>query len=303
MLVRELVALYVRHCEVESVHCETAKKDRAYTFGLFVAKYAELRVCDLKPFHLTDLIEEHPEWRSVATRRAKSNAIRACFQWAAEQERIERNPFRLVRYAEAERRPDLPDEDLSRVYLLANKPFERVCRFLRLTGCRVGELCKARWQDMDLAGGQWTIPLHKSRKHTGKPKLVALVPEAVELLCQVAGAVAFGPVAGSVTAVVATPAQPTAFVFLNTRGKPWNANALGMQLRRLKARHGVHTMATLHGIRHRFGTAGVVNGAPLKLISAQLGHSSVAVTEAYYVDLSGQMDAIRAAAAKALPKE
>ena len=44
----------------------------------------EMRVCDLKPFHVTDWIEDR------APRIIK--AIKACFKWAEEQEYVKQSP-------------------------------------------------------------------------------------------------------------------------------------------------------------------------------------------------------------------
>jgi integrase len=299
MKVNEVCALYLRHCEVEGTHCPAAREDRLRTLAMFVKVHGERTIAECRPFHLADFIENNPRWKSTATRRAKCNEVRACFEWAHRGERIERNPFKSVRYAEAERRPDMPDDTLDRIAQLSNKPFERVVRFLRLTGARLGELCEAVWKDVDLERGIWIIPKHKTRKYTGKAKVIALVPEAVALLRVMTPTGAGGVCAGVVLAPTASKAET---LFLNTRGRPWNRRTLGQQLRRMKQRHGIDTKASLHGIRHRFGTCAVANKAPIKLISMQLGHSTVQVTERYYCDLTNELDAIRDAARLALPK-
>lgn len=110
---------------------------------------------------------------------------------------------------------------------------ERACRFLRLTGCRLSELCRAEWPDMDLERGIWVIHRHKSR---------------------------------------------------------------------MKKRGQVSTAASMHGIRHRAAGAAIAAGAPLKLVSQQLGHSTTVITERYYCDLTNEIDAIRDAMAKGTPK-
>lgn len=275
---------------------------------------ADLDVRDARPYHLTDWIEAHPSWKSVSTRRSKADQVKAAFSWAEEQGRIDRNPFKQVRYREAERRPDLPDDTLERVCRLANKRYEEALRFLRLTACRLTELCEAEWADVDLDRGVWTIPRHKSRRFTGRAKVVALVPEAVELLRSLgkssleAGAAAPNTSAAPVDVRGANvpadaPVVVTGHIFRNNRGTPWTRRTLGQQLRRMKERFGIRTPASLHGIRHRFGTCAVAAGAPIKLVAQQMGHSSVTTTERFYVNLSGEIEAIRAAAEKGLPKK
>ena len=285
MTIANVCCAYLRHCAVEGTHCREARADRERTLSLFCAAVGHLRVEDAKAYHLVDFIESQPGWRSVSTRRQKANEIRAAFAWAVNQERIERNPFARVRYAEAERRPDLPDEALEVVARMGTKHFERAVRFLRLTGCRLSELCRAQWEDFDLERGVWTIHRHKSRRFTGKAKTVALITEAVDLLRLIRELPESGPT-----------------VFLNTHGRPWTRITLGQNFRRLKRRLKLDTKASLHGIRHRFGSAAITAGAPLKLVAAQLGHATTAVTERYYCDLSGAIEAVRKAAEMAKPR-
>lgn len=298
--VAEVVALYLRHCAIESVHCPEARAERERTLAAFVAAFGQLDVIEAKPYHLTDFIESHPTWRSVSTRRARANAVRACFQWAFDQERIARNPFRAVRYAEAERRPDMPDDVLDQLASLGSKPFERALRFLRLTGCRLSELCRAQWEDVDLERGYWVIHTHKSRKRTGKPKLVALVPTAVALLLLVAATTA--PLVGALGVQAQAAKLRSGTIFRNTRGKPWTRRTLGQTLARLKKRHGIAERASLHGVRHAAATAMIAGGAPLALVAEQLGHSSTAVTEkAYWHPGPEHIEQLRAAVQRGTP--
>ena len=300
LLICELLALYLRHSAVDGTHGRQALAERQSVFDLFNTAYGTIRVAEAKSFMLTEWIDAHEGWRSVSTRRAKATMVKAAFQWAVESERIARNPFARVRYPEAERRPDLPDRLLDQLAAVASKGFERVIRFLRFTGCRTGELCRARWCDFDLERGIWTIPAHKTRKTTRKAKVIALVPEAVALLRAMAAARAIAVDASVAVAEGAIPARLKDRAFLNARSKPWSPAALANRLVALKRKCGITDPATLHGIRHRFGSAAVANGAPIKLVSAQLGHASVITTERYYVCLDGEIEAIRAAAALSL---
>lgn len=279
--VSDVLDSYQRHCAAESVHGPAARADREYTFRLFREACGFLDAADLKPYMLVDFIAGHSDWKSPATRRAKASAIKAVFGWAFRQERISRNPFAGVQYAESERRPEMPDDALGQFERLANKQYETALTFLRLTACRTGELCRAIWADIDWVRGVWTIPAHKGRKHSRRAKEVVLVADAIALLKSI------------------EPAIPNANapVFRNTRGGPWTPGVLGTQLRRLKTRHGITVKATLHGVRHRTLSAMMGNGAPLKMVAEQAGHSTTAVTERYYYHRTDdQIEAIRAAA-------
>lgn len=274
MTVCDILSAYMRHCAVECVHGTTARTNRERVFEWFCILHGNLPVDNLRAYHLTDFVESRPGWVSVSTRRAGANFIKAAFRWAFDDERIERDPFRKVRYAEAERRPDMPDDIFERLCAAASKPFEAVLRFLRLTGARVGEVVTACPADIDLERGIWIVQRHKTRKKTGKPRVVALVPDAVELIKRLA---------------TESP------VFRNCLGQPWTVASLEMALKRLKKRLGITHPAVLHSIRHRAASAAIAAGAPIKLVSVQLGHSTVQTTEAYYCDVVAEIDAIRGA--------
>lgn len=280
MLVRDLLALYLRHSKANGLHCAQALAEREQLFKLFLIDHGDTAVEDCKPFHLSDWIDAHEDWRSVATRRAKANMIRAAFEWATEQERIPKNPFKKVRYAEAERRPCLPDECLATIQHLANKKFELALRFLRLTGCRLSELAEAAWADIDFDKAIWIIRRHKSRRYTHRDKVVALVPEAIQLLIHMAWAIA--PVSDAAAMKTFLASQADSIIFLNNRGTPWNRRTLGQTLARIKKKYGIKTRASLHGIRHNGATEAIANGASMELIAEQYGHSSPAVTAKYY---------------------
>ena len=76
----------------------------------------------------------------------------------------------------------MEDHALDRLLVSATKPFQRAVRFLRLTGCRLSELCRAAWTDVDLETGILIVHQHKSQARTGRPKMVVLLPQAVDLL-------------------------------------------------------------------------------------------------------------------------
>jgi len=284
---KTIIQAYLRYAEKTGLCCPEALAERRRVLTKFARTLADLPIAECKPFHLSDWIENHATWKSNSTRQGKANLVKACFNWAARQQRIAANPFLAVRYEEAEPRPPMADEDLERFLLHANTPFGQAVRFLRLTGCRLSDLCRIEWSNVDLEVGIVVLTQHKSRRRSRRHKTIVLVPQAVELLMELSNeqdGVREGP------------------VFRNNQGKPWTRRSLGQTLRRLKTRTGIETPATLHGIRHQFGTVAVRQGAPIKLISLQMGHSSVAVTEKYYLHLDRDVESIREALKAALPR-
>lgn len=295
--VNEVLMLYLRHSERNGVHGSEALADRRRTFAAFQQAYGMCWMSQVRSHMLADFIDNHPTWKSSSTRKAKAVQIKAAFQWAYDQERIDRNPFRSIRYQESPRRPDMADDTLETVCRLGTKPYEQALRFLRLTACRLSELCQCQWDQIDAARAVWAIPKHKTIRYTRKAKLVALVPEALDLLAQVKAA--WRPFAFDCD----WKRRQETWVFLNRRGNPWTRHTLAQNLRRMKARGFIDSAASLHGIRHRFGSAAAAAGAPAKLVATQMGHASVTTYERYYCDLTGELGAVRDAARLALPKE
>jgi integrase len=285
MTVRELLLLYLTHGAAVGLHNAESLIQRQRRFAAFAKVHGDKLTTDCQPWMLSDWIEGLPRLKSSATRKAYADQINAAFNWAVDGRRIAENPFRSVGYPESEPRACMPDDALEKIESLSNGPFETALRFLRLTGCRLGELCNATWPEFDLDRGLWTIQKHKTRGTSRKAKMVALVHEAVELL-----------------AAIKIKAGDRKTVFVNTRGRPWHGDTLGKQLRRMKSRHGLEVKATLHGIRHQVGTEAIRNGAPLKMVSLQLGHANVAITERYYCHTDGYLEELKRAAQASLPK-
>jgi integrase len=282
----ELVDRYLKWCDVREVHDAGSRSQVNRYLAQFVKLYGCLPVIQLRPFQLTNWIDANPAWKKSNTRRAVAARVRSVFNWAVEQQYIRRNPFKPVHYAEGERAPEMTDDVWAKLCKLANKPYERVLRFLRYTGCREGELCEAVWGGINFETGTWVILKHKTRKRTRKPKVVTLTRRALEFLKEIRP----------------DDPKPGDRVFLNTWGKPWNPKWVQIQLVRLKEKLGTDCPATIHGIRHRFATAAVANGAPMELVAQQLGNDP-ATCGKYYVDLSREAAAIRAAAELGMPRE
>ncbi|HLN27603.1 MAG TPA: tyrosine-type recombinase/integrase [Gemmataceae bacterium] len=287
--VAEVIERYLLHVKTSGQHCQESIEQRVQVFGLFVEVYGNFAIADCKPFHLTDWIMAHKRWKSSSTKKAKANQINACFNWAVREGRIASNPFARITYQEAEPRPPMEDDAFESLVAHGNKRFERAVRYLRLTGCRLSEMTCVTWPMVDFEIGIVTLERHKTRKHTRKPRIIVLVQEAIDLLREIRSR---------------QPDRYEGVVFLNNRNTPWNRRTLGQQLRRMKKLGQVKSDASLHGLRHAWCTAGIANGASLKLISEGAGHASSAITERNYVKLTAQhANAIRAAIQLALPKK
>jgi integrase len=127
---------------------------------------------------------------------------------------------------------------------------DRALEFLILTASRTGEVRGAVWDEIDLAGGVWTVP--GARMKSGQPHRVPLSEPALALL-------------------EALPREGTsnAFVFIGARpGQGLSPSMLQRSLARIR------DDATVHGFRSTFRDwAGERTGFPFEVLEKALAHT------------------------------
>lgn len=188
------------------------------------------------------------------------------------------NPRRHIRkYAEHKRERFLSAAELKRLGEVLNEMTdERIelasaitaVRLLVLTGCRLNEIVKLRWEHVDLTAGVLRLPDSKSGAKT-----VHLGGAAVNILREIKRQ-PFNPhvITGTLPGRPLSDLQPF-----------W---------RRARARAGLKDVR-IHDLRHTFASVAVAAGQGLPMIGKLLGHTQVQTT-ARYAHLAG--DPVRAAA-------
>lgn len=169
--------------------------------------------------------------------------------------------------------------------------------FLLFTGLRVGEALALKWQNVDLAKKQIHIveTLKEVKDETGKYQLVCGKTKTES-------SIRFISLSSYALSVLEEQKKRypnpkgTDFVFRSEADKPVlyrNVNrTLQDMLRRSKCSR---TDATVHCLRHTYGSYLLSKGTPVFSVSRLLGHSSVQTTEKVYAHLlqSGSQEAIK----------
>jgi integrase len=181
-------------------------------------------------------------------------------RWKENLDALLPKPSKLKKPKVERRHEAMPYDDVPAFMARLAGVEERLARFLEmliLTGVRLGELRKARWSEIDLGGGVWTIPTEKT-KHRKLPHRVALSPRVVAILADL------------------PRGAPDALVF-PSEVKPRNPIS-GTPLHRLLSRLAEPTpdgrKPTLHGFRSSFSSwrAARCTRFPFDAAEAQLGH-------------------------------
>ena len=108
--------------------------------------------------------------------------MRQMFRFAQDRDIIDNDPTSSIRKAQIGGKDVVRDRHLSEVEIKKLKAQIPDARLLKTTEsaiwiilstcCRIGELCKAKWEHLDLEVGTWKIPIENSKN--GKPHIIHL---------------------------------------------------------------------------------------------------------------------------------
>ncbi len=209
---------------------------------------------------------------AVRRRRASANRVLTCLKAALNQawrnglvpsddawRRVK--PFKsvdapVIRY--------LSQDEITRLLNACDGGFRDLVHAALLTGCRYGELCRAKVAEYNADVGTLTIRLSKS----GQARHVTLSGEAPELFDRlVAGRLKDEP------------------IFRRDDGKSWKR---AQQLRPMRdaCEHArVVPAVGFHILRHTHASILAMRSVPMAVIARQLGHADTRMTERHYAHL------------------
>ena len=304
--VASVIELYLAHAARKLG--ERTRYERARYLQAFAEAHGWRKVSASLPFHLTSWVDANPQWASDWTVASVLNMIQRPFNWAVKQRLIPANPFRGVSHAPGQPRRPLTDEEFQALLRATSawakrqrykKPrpsdrkrrqrpsagarFRQLLVFLRYTGARPGEASNLEWDDIDLDKAVIVLHEHKTSRtqRVKKPRVIPLHPVVLKLLIH-----------------IRRRGEPGPLVFLNHRKTAWNRSNLSLRVRRAREAAGIPDDAKLYGLRHGFGTRGVLAGVDLKTLAELMGHTTTRMTE-HYVHLAGQQAHLAAAMLRA----
>ena len=263
-------------------HC---KPSTAYEYGRSVKFFIEPRIGSRKVRDIkrSDIAELHHALRETpyqANRTlgvlSKMFTLSEMWGWRPDGS----NPcLHVKRYREEKRERFLNTEEFARLGRVLDKILRdgsetrsavAAIRLLMLTGCRLSEIQKLRWEHLDLDSGELRLPDTK----TGA-RAVPLAPSAVRLLESL-------PRDEDNPWVIAGRKPGSHLTDLQ---HPW---------RRIRARAELDDVR-IHDLRHSFASRALALGEGLPMIGKLLGHTQVQTT-ARYAHLA--RDTIKASAAR-----
>jgi site-specific recombinase XerD len=156
----------------------------------------------------------------------------------------------------------LSEDDVYRLLAAEAAPRCRILlNLLYLAGLRVSEACNLRWRNLHIRGDAGQVSVFGKN---GRTRAIALPAGMWTELIGLRGA-----------------ADAEAPVFPSRTGRTLDRGRVRMIVRQAAGRVGVAAAVSPHWLRHAHASHALDHGAPIHLVQATLGHSSVATTSVY----------------------
>jgi len=240
----------------------------------FTDLYGQLKVSDLKPYHVTRWLDQRG-YKGTTANKAVSTVARA-FNWSVDEGVLPKNPLpRLKRPAATPRECYITPEQWVKVIAKANSLREYL-DFARATGARPQEIRAIEKRHFD--GHSIVFPREES-KGKRHQRIISLGPSALATVKRLVMRYSDGP------------------IFRNSEGQTWNRHTLHTAFRRLSKRVGFHIFA--YAIRHSWATDALVNGVDPITVATLMGHRNLKMLMDTYQKVQHRQDHIQAAVAKA----
>ena len=251
-----------------SDHCKpSTAEEYSRSVKLFIdPRIGNLRVPDVQRSHIAALHHDMREtpYQANRTLGVLSKIFNLAELWELRPDGS--NPCRHVkRFKEKKRERFLSDEEYQRLGAALREIEQEgsetdaaiaAIRLLMLTGCRLSEIQKLRWDHVDLDAGELRLPDTKTGAkvvHLGEPAIAVL------------------------RGIQRNDGNPWVIA-----GRKEGSHLTDMQhpWRRIRARAGLDDVR-IHDLRHSFASGGLLVGEGLPMIGKLLGHTQVQTTARY----------------------
>lgn len=266
--VAEVIERYMDWVQVNRPKSYTWYKKR---IAHFYDSIKNLRTQKLRPLHIQTIMDK-ADW-SDAYKAGCVTAMKRAFNWAVDQGYLDRNPLRGLKKPDpGHREQTLTQEQFDTALShVPNQNFKDIAGFVWYTGCRPEEVVKITPDMVDLPNSRVIIPRLDAKKKK-RPRIIYLCPEA--------------------RAIVERNIGNTPTLFLNTKGRQWNAFAIACTWGRIEKKTGVRYCAT--ALRHSYATHQLQTGTDAVTVATLLGHSDTSMLAKVYANLSPEYLAAKA---------
>jgi len=264
-----------------------------YSFLLrkhLIPRFGGHRLCDISRVEIQRyLLEKLKQGFAWETTNHFRNLLSKVLGTAVSWDYLTDNPVRGVKMPERSLKSPhrfLSADEVKRLIAACLEPTRTVVVVATMTGLRIGEILALRWGRINFIGGTLLVAETCYMGHFGTPKTrasrreVPLSPAVVQTL--------------KAQCSRSADHSPEALVFSTRQGGPLMSNNLRNRGLRPACKRAGLPQINWHVLRHTHGTLLHVQGTPLKVAQAQLGHSHMATTLDVYThaSVSAQREAV-----------
>ncbi len=229
-----------------------------------------LSVKQLKPYHIQQWVDAHPNW-SDGHIRGCIIAIQRPMRWAEKMGLIEQNPIAHVEKPQQGSRDLLITQEIFDVILsrATDLFFQDLLVTAWETGARPQEILAVEARHVDVKNSRWVFPKEEA-KGKRQIRVVYLSDRALEITERILNSNPEGP------------------IFRNKDGNPWTPYSVNCRFFRLKKKLG--TKYCLYLFRHSFATRMLESGLDPITVSVLMGHKDTTMLARVYQHLSHNPD-------------
>ena len=209
-------------------------------------------------------------WHSV-------QAVQRLYNWGVSMGHLTENPVRsVVRPDLGQRERILTPVETARLFRTAERHFRSFLMAMRHTLARPQEIRALRWQQLVYEPAPMFVlkEFKAKRRRKDRKSAVRIIPlddRMVRLLNRLARQL---------------KPSPADFVFLNSDGKPWTANAVRCRMMRLRKKVGLTPdgngeQVVAYTLRHTSATRACARGVRDKVLAELMGHTNTTTTQRY----------------------
>jgi integrase/recombinase XerD len=219
-------------------------------------------------------------------------ALRAMWNKGIQWNYLRENPFAKIKLQKRQnQKPVFVTEALFEV-ILPNIEAEVVRDFVITafyTGCRLGELVKLTWQDVNIKDEVITIGRDNYQTKSRKQRIVPMHTKVKEVLMERSKKLEVSSKMG----IKEVNAGVNGYVFCKSNGCGYTADYFSRRFKRACRKAGIDERIHFHCLRHGAATRMIINGAPVPAVQRILGHANIQTTMIYtHPDLESLRDAV-----------
>jgi integrase len=236
---------------------------------------------DLRPYHLQQWVDSHPDW-NPGMKRGRLQAVQRALNWAVKQGLLDKSPIAQLEKPPPGKRENVIDLLTYKrmLTLTGTGEFRDLLTVCWESGCRPQEIWRVEKRHLDVRGKRWVFPPKESK---GKKKIrIVYLTDTALAICQ--------------RLALKHPAGP---FFRNSDGLPWTRHAVSCVFLRMK-KHLSRKYA-LVDFRHSFTTRALKEGVDPVTLAFLLGHADTSMLAKTYAHLGQETAHLRGALAKVSP--